>query len=315
MPSTPYNPVGFAGRRRDAPFGTYGFAARAYDPALGRFLQRDPAEIVDGPHLYAYVGNNPLSFTDPTGLSRKEIVRDDPGRQSPAEPHLRDATKPGREPAAPEGQHIDDKPVAKRRGYVLIDHQYVLTGRERTEAIDRVQQLTTQIRDFEAEHLRLFDSEKAKQQKLFEAERWEWPNRNTLSQAIDIGETVVGCYAGPWFCAAEVGSEIVSMVWPKEGAIAEYGIACVRGRPLACAGELASNLGSGAAKRQYEHSQRKKQSAADRIRAEIERNRSDRHAIKTKIQSMKALRENLQIRLRQEKMLRRYVDPELGELL
>jgi uncharacterized protein RhaS with RHS repeats len=28
---------------------------------LGRFLQADPLGYVDGPNLYAYVGNNPVS--------------------------------------------------------------------------------------------------------------------------------------------------------------------------------------------------------------------------------------------------------------
>jgi hypothetical protein len=39
--------------------------ARYYDPASGRFLGRDP---VPGGNPYAYAGNNPVNFTDPTGL-------------------------------------------------------------------------------------------------------------------------------------------------------------------------------------------------------------------------------------------------------
>ena len=45
---------------------------RVYDPRLGRFLSPDP--IVGDPtssqswNLYSYVGNNPLSYVDPTGL-------------------------------------------------------------------------------------------------------------------------------------------------------------------------------------------------------------------------------------------------------
>ena len=45
---------------------------RMYDPRLGRFLSPDP--IVGDPtssqswNLYSYVGNNPLSYVDPTGL-------------------------------------------------------------------------------------------------------------------------------------------------------------------------------------------------------------------------------------------------------
>ena len=47
---------------------------RMYDPRLGRFLSPDP--IVGDPtssqswNLYSYVGNNPLSYVDPTGLVR-----------------------------------------------------------------------------------------------------------------------------------------------------------------------------------------------------------------------------------------------------
>ena len=39
----------------------------------GRFLQRDPSGMVDGPNLYVYVGNNPWSFTDPLGLEAQAL--------------------------------------------------------------------------------------------------------------------------------------------------------------------------------------------------------------------------------------------------
>ncbi|MCW5559314.1 MAG: RHS repeat protein, partial [Verrucomicrobiae bacterium] len=44
---------------------------RAYDPGAARWLSRDPlpdAEVDQGPNLYAYVRNNPVSLTDPLGL-------------------------------------------------------------------------------------------------------------------------------------------------------------------------------------------------------------------------------------------------------
>jgi RHS repeat-associated protein len=43
---------------------------RAYDPALGRWMSRDPIEEMgpDGPNLYAYVVNNPTYLLDQTGL-------------------------------------------------------------------------------------------------------------------------------------------------------------------------------------------------------------------------------------------------------
>jgi RHS repeat-associated protein len=41
---------------------------RTYDPVTGRYTQPDPLRFVDGPSVYAYVGNSPLMNSDVTGL-------------------------------------------------------------------------------------------------------------------------------------------------------------------------------------------------------------------------------------------------------
>jgi RHS repeat-associated protein len=42
--------------------------ARHYDPQHGRWLQRDPAEYVDGMNQYEYLGSQPTVLLDPLGL-------------------------------------------------------------------------------------------------------------------------------------------------------------------------------------------------------------------------------------------------------
>ena len=49
---------------------------RWYDPQTGRFLTQDPLGLGGGANLYAYAGNNPISFSDPFGDS---VFTDDAG--------------------------------------------------------------------------------------------------------------------------------------------------------------------------------------------------------------------------------------------
>ncbi|MFM0268477.1 RHS repeat-associated core domain-containing protein [Paraburkholderia sediminicola] len=63
----PESRFGYTGQQYLASLGLYYYKARMYSPALGRFLQTDPVGSADDLNLYAYVGNNPVNYTDPTG--------------------------------------------------------------------------------------------------------------------------------------------------------------------------------------------------------------------------------------------------------
>jgi RHS repeat-associated protein len=72
----------FAGREFDPATGLYFDRARYYSPVTGRFLTEDPIAFQGGQaDLYAYVGDNPVNFTDPSGLN---AGRGNGGRGSPA---------------------------------------------------------------------------------------------------------------------------------------------------------------------------------------------------------------------------------------
>jgi len=61
------------GREWDAATGLYHYRARAYDAETGRFLQEDPIGFAAGDlNVYRYVNSNPLSYTDPSGLTAAE---------------------------------------------------------------------------------------------------------------------------------------------------------------------------------------------------------------------------------------------------
>ena len=67
------NAYKFNGKELDDATGMYYYGARYYDPRISIFVSVDPlAEQTMEPYLYT--GNNPIMFTDPTGMSKDGII-------------------------------------------------------------------------------------------------------------------------------------------------------------------------------------------------------------------------------------------------
>jgi RHS repeat-associated protein len=69
---------GYTGHVEDASTALNYMQQRYYDPSIGRFLSVDPVTVDtatgDNFNRYAYVGNNPYTYTDPDGRIRRKII-------------------------------------------------------------------------------------------------------------------------------------------------------------------------------------------------------------------------------------------------
>jgi len=77
--------AGFTGQRKDSGSGLLYYGARWYDPVIGRFISADT--IVPQPgnpqslNRYSYVGNQPVKFSDPTGMFSEDQLSSWYGKQ------------------------------------------------------------------------------------------------------------------------------------------------------------------------------------------------------------------------------------------
>lgn len=63
----------FTGREFDNLNGLTYFRARWLDSKIGRFISEDPMGLNGGVNQFAYVGNNPVNATDPSGLYEIDV--------------------------------------------------------------------------------------------------------------------------------------------------------------------------------------------------------------------------------------------------
>jgi len=93
LPSASVTNKGFTGQDHISDLGLINFKARLYDPKLGMMMQADTivpdGPVVDSLNRYAYVYNNPLSYTDPTGHSPMWFNQLTPAVQNTVNNHVR----------------------------------------------------------------------------------------------------------------------------------------------------------------------------------------------------------------------------------
>jgi RHS repeat-associated protein len=65
----------FTGKERDDETGLYYFGLRYLAPWMGRWIGPDPAGPADGPNLYAYARNNPLTLKDAGGAQSVPLTQ------------------------------------------------------------------------------------------------------------------------------------------------------------------------------------------------------------------------------------------------
>lgn len=65
-----YKTIRYSGKEMDRS-GLYYYGARYFASWLQRWISADPAGVVDGPNLYAFVGNNPVCFIDINGETKR----------------------------------------------------------------------------------------------------------------------------------------------------------------------------------------------------------------------------------------------------
>jgi RHS repeat-associated protein len=84
----------YQGMTMDAVTGLYDERARDYSPSLGRWMEQDPAQFINGANMYQFVNSSPVGNVDAQGLAGAAVT----GSAVPAPP-----STPGTSPAKPPG--------------------------------------------------------------------------------------------------------------------------------------------------------------------------------------------------------------------
>ncbi|WP_409071735.1 SpvB/TcaC N-terminal domain-containing protein [Burkholderia ubonensis] len=94
----------YTGKERDDESGLSYHEARYYASWLGRWASTDPLGLAEGPNVYVYCRNNPISRVDPTGLDSEITFKDEDIRAHPEAHVIVGRPPPSQSEVQPEGQ-------------------------------------------------------------------------------------------------------------------------------------------------------------------------------------------------------------------
>jgi RHS repeat-associated protein len=149
----------FQGKKWIGQIRKYDYFTRLFDPETGRFQQRDTRGYSDGTNLYAFLGNNPLSSTDPYGTESRTEQKSDTGDGiskgvlGGAGGGMAKVTPPG--PTVPLDPRITDTQLRQYRKAAIIDK--VLGKTTQTEALRQHPTQRAAKARFQAESMSVYD--------------------------------------------------------------------------------------------------------------------------------------------------------------
>ncbi|MBD5463888.1 MAG: RHS repeat-associated core domain-containing protein [Lachnospiraceae bacterium] len=124
------NYIRYRGQQHDQEAGQYYLRARYYSPVIGRFTQEDTYRG-DGLNLYAYCGNNPVMYYDPSGhnqITQPTVEPESP--RSGGEGGLKSNNPLSYLQRALENQGLDTTPSRLKEVWIEDDYKYTVRVHE-----------------------------------------------------------------------------------------------------------------------------------------------------------------------------------------
>jgi RHS repeat-associated protein len=162
----------YTGKERDEETGLYYHGTRYYAPWLARWTAPDPIEISDGPNLYRYVSNNPISLFDKTGNQGTRASGDDP----PLPPGNNEAMK----------QKLQDTIKTAQKHIDAIEQERAPLLKEQVELVETLHAMDPKDPKLKEERVKLQAQIDANAKKLIFLSELRDRERNVIAESKEV---------------------------------------------------------------------------------------------------------------------------------